>query len=220
MKAVSSELIITTDDGSEGRKGFVTDALRDIIKTKKISRIIAIGPLIMMKNVAKLTSGIEGCPGSRPGSRSTDNDRRHRDVRRVPLLHLDHQMMYACVDGPDGRRPQVDFENLMKRNSRFKKEEQDSMHKYESCLARAPRGLNMAKAVNKKRTPMPTRPHVRARNFNEVHWASARRTPRPRRPAASGARSATASRVPVEVPIPEFVKAIQDGDYAAASGPS
>jgi ferredoxin--NADP+ reductase len=141
MKAVSSELIITTDDGSEGRKGFVTYALRDIIKTKKISRIIAIGPLIMMKNVAKLTSGVEGLPKVETW------------VSLNPIM-IDgtgmcggcryftggHEMRYACVDGPDVDGHDVDFENLMKRNSRFKKEEQDAMHKYESCLATGTKG--------------------------------------------------------------------------------
>jgi len=138
MKAVSDELVITTDDGSEGKKGFVTDALRDILKTRKLSRIIAIGPLIMMKNVAKLTSGVDGLPkvetwvslnpimidgtGMCGGCRYFTND---------------HQMKYACVDGPDVDGHDVDFDNLMKRNSRFRTEELQSAarfdHKCQAC---------------------------------------------------------------------------------------
>ena len=76
----------------------------------------------------------------------------------------------------------------------------------------------MAKPVNKKRTPMPTQdPHVRARNFNEVALGfteadakteAARCLQCKKRNCVEGC--------PVEVPIPEFVKAVQDGDYAAA----
>jgi ferredoxin--NADP+ reductase len=141
MKAVSDELIITTDDGSEGKKGFVTDALREIIKTRKLSRIIAIGPLIMMKMVAKLTAGVEGLPKVETW------------VSLNPIMidgtgmcggcrfsTLGHEMKYACVDGPDVDGHDVDFENLMKRNSRFRKQEQESMHSYESCLATGGKG--------------------------------------------------------------------------------
>jgi len=137
MKAVSDEVIITTDDGSEGRKGFVTDALRDILKTRKLARIIAIGPLIMMKNVAKLTAGVEGLPKVETW------------VSLNPIMidgtgmcggcryfTLDHEMKYACVDGPDVDGHNVDFDNLMKRNSRFRAQEQESAARFEhKCKA-------------------------------------------------------------------------------------
>ena len=55
MRAVTSELIVTTDDGSKGRHGLVTDALKDIIEAGTVDRVIAIGPTIMMKFVAKTT---------------------------------------------------------------------------------------------------------------------------------------------------------------------
>ena len=50
MQAISDELIITTNDGSEGHKGFVTDPLREMLeKGEKIDLVLAIGPVIMMK---------------------------------------------------------------------------------------------------------------------------------------------------------------------------
>ena len=55
MRAVTNELIITTDDGSKGRHGLVTDALKDVIERGPVDRVIAIGPTIMMKFVAKTT---------------------------------------------------------------------------------------------------------------------------------------------------------------------
>ena len=57
MKSVSDELIITTDDGSEGLKGVVTDPLKQIMQKRKISLVISIGPLVMMKYVALTTNG-------------------------------------------------------------------------------------------------------------------------------------------------------------------
>jgi len=136
MKAVSDELIIMTDDGSEGKKGFVTDAVREVIRSRKISRIIAIGPLIMMKMVAKLTSGVDGLPKVSTW------------VSLNPIMidgtgmcggcryfTSDHKMKYACVDGPDVDGHNVDFDNLMKRNSRFKEQELKSLHKYDECCA-------------------------------------------------------------------------------------
>jgi len=62
MAAVSDEIIICTDDGSEGIKGVVTDPLKEIITNEDISLVIAIGPLIMMKYVAQTTDGKSGLP--------------------------------------------------------------------------------------------------------------------------------------------------------------
>jgi ferredoxin--NADP+ reductase len=56
MRSVSDELIIATDDGTEGQKGFVTDPLKKMLtEGEKIDYVIAIGPVIMMKNVAATT---------------------------------------------------------------------------------------------------------------------------------------------------------------------
>ena len=62
MKSVSDELIITTDDGSEGTKGVVTDPLKQIMQKRKISLVISIGPLVMMKYVALTTNGSGDLP--------------------------------------------------------------------------------------------------------------------------------------------------------------
>ena len=56
LKAVSNRLIITTDDGSNGTKGFVTERLQELIDAgEEFDEVIAIGPLVMMKNVCKVT---------------------------------------------------------------------------------------------------------------------------------------------------------------------
>ena len=82
MKAVSSRLFLTTDDGSNGTKGFVTDVLKNLIEEgNTYELVIAIGPVVMMRAVSNLTReyGIKNS-----GQHESDNDRRHRHVRRLP----------------------------------------------------------------------------------------------------------------------------------------
>ncbi|MDD2431146.1 MAG: sulfide/dihydroorotate dehydrogenase-like FAD/NAD-binding protein, partial [Firmicutes bacterium] len=55
FREISKEFLIATDDGSEGRKGFVTDVLRDLLEGKKLGQVIAIGPVPMMAAVTRLT---------------------------------------------------------------------------------------------------------------------------------------------------------------------
>ena len=116
------ELIICTDDGSYGKKGFVTDALKEQIEAgKKYDAVIAIGPVPMMKFVCAVTKpydiktivslnpimidGTGMCGGCR--------------------VTVGGQIKYACVDGPDFDGHQVDFDELMKRNSTYREQEHD-----------------------------------------------------------------------------------------------
>jgi len=115
----SDEFYITTDDGSKGRKGFVSDALKQIIEKKKVDMVMAIGPIIMMKVVSDLTKkyniktlvslnpimvdGTGMCGGCR--------------------VSVGGETKFACVDGPEFDGHKVDYENLMLRNRRFVHEE-------------------------------------------------------------------------------------------------
>lgn len=116
----SDRLIITTDDGSEGQKGFVSDVLQKLIdEHTKIDVVWAIGPVIMMKVVANLT--------------------RTHDLKTIVSLNpimvdgtgmcggcrvtVEGKTKFACVDGPEFDGHKVDFENLMLRNRRFIAEE-------------------------------------------------------------------------------------------------
>ena len=126
MKAISDHLYIATDDGSYGQKGFVTDVLRSQIEAgANYDLVIAIGPVIMMKMIAQLTreyniktivslnpimiDGTGMCGGCR--------------------VTVGGQTRFACVDGPDFDGHLVDFDELMKRNTFYRKQEQeDSNH--------------------------------------------------------------------------------------------
>ena len=119
MKAVSNNFYITTDDGSYGEKGLVTDVLKRLLEEGGYDLIIAIGPVIMMKFVA-LTSkpfGVKTIVSLNPimidGTGMCGGCR----------VRVDGQTKFACVDGPDFDGHKVDFDELMRRNSLFREEE-------------------------------------------------------------------------------------------------
>lgn len=116
IEKFSDELHICTDDGSKGRKGFVSDVLQKLIdEGRKIDMVMAIGPVIMMKVVADVTrphkiktlvslnpimvDGTGMCGGCR--------------------VSVGGETKFACVDGPEFDGHEVDFNNLMLRNRRF-----------------------------------------------------------------------------------------------------
>ncbi|UCC18572.1 MAG: sulfide/dihydroorotate dehydrogenase-like FAD/NAD-binding protein [Promethearchaeota archaeon] len=131
MAEVSEKVIITTNDGSEGVKGFVTKPLREIINKEKISLVIAIGPMIMMKNVAELTSGIEGLPKVKTfvslNTIMIDGTGMCGGCR-FPAKN--GEIHFACVEGPDVDGHIVDFDILLNREKRFAEFEEQSYDLY------------------------------------------------------------------------------------------
>ncbi|MBO5037648.1 MAG: sulfide/dihydroorotate dehydrogenase-like FAD/NAD-binding protein [Clostridia bacterium] len=120
--AASDKLVIMTDDGSYGEKGLVTDALKKLIEDgANYDEVIAIGPLVMMKFVAKLTKeyGIKTVVSMNPimidGTGMCGGCR----------LTVGGKMKFACVDGPDFDGHEVDFDEAIRRNSVYKEFEQE-----------------------------------------------------------------------------------------------
>ena len=120
FKKTCDNLIVCTDDGSYGKKGFVTDALKELIEAgNEYDAVIAIGPVPMMKFVCSVTKpyniktivslnpimidGTGMCGGCR--------------------VTVGGKIKYACVDGPDFDGHEVDFDELMKRNSTYREQE-------------------------------------------------------------------------------------------------
>ncbi len=137
MKTVSDELIVTTDDGSEGIKGVVTDPLKHIMQKRKISLVIAIGPLVMMKYVALTTNGSGDLPKVKTfvslNTIMVDGTGMCGCCR---FSTLEGDIQFACVDGPDVDGHIVDFDNLLKRANRFLEQERESLECYdEECRA-------------------------------------------------------------------------------------
>lgn len=121
MAESSTKLFVTTDDGSNGSKGFVTDVLKKLISEgNKYDLVIAIGPLIMMKMVSKLTKeyGIKTIVSMNPVM--IDGTGMCGGCR----VTVGGTTKFACVDGPDFDGHEVDFDEAMRRQTMYKSEEE------------------------------------------------------------------------------------------------
>ena len=131
LKAVSDKLVICTDDGSYGIKGFTTNALQAEIDANiaegkpQFDRVIAIGPDIMMKFLAEVTRpyGIKTVISLDPIM--VDGTGMCGGCRVI----VGGETKFACVDGPDFDAHEVDFDSLIKRAA-FYKDEQDEAAKH------------------------------------------------------------------------------------------
>ena len=122
MKKISENLYITTDDGSSGVKGFVTDILKKNLENTTYDVVIAIGPLIMMKFVAQITkaAGIKTIVSM--NSVMVDGTGMCGGCR----VTVGGETKFACVDGPDFDGHLVDFDEAMRRSLQYKEEEEHS----------------------------------------------------------------------------------------------
>src|SRR5271165_978541 len=128
MRGVSDTVFVTTDDGSYGDKGLVTDKLRQLIENgTRIDLVLAVGPIPMMRAVAEMT--------------------RKEHIRTMVSLNpimidgtgmcggcrvlVEGKSEFACVDGPEFDAHRVDFAVLVQRNSMYRAAEQKSMEEYQ-----------------------------------------------------------------------------------------
>jgi ferredoxin--NADP+ reductase len=131
MREVSDTVFVTTDDGSYGDKGLVTDRLRQFIQNgTRIDLVLAVGPIPMMRAVADMT---------RP-------ERIHTIVSLNPIMIdgtgmcggcrvlIEGKSEFACVDGPEFDAHRVDFGVLVQRNSMYREAEKRSMEDYQREL--------------------------------------------------------------------------------------
>ena len=120
MRAISDEVLITTDDGSYGIKGFVTNAIEELVKRgEKIDQVTAIGPGVMMKSVAEATRpyGIKTIVSLNPIM--VDGTGMCGGCR----VQVGEEMKFACVDGPEFDGHLVDFQGLMARGRMYRTQE-------------------------------------------------------------------------------------------------
>jgi len=128
LRQVSDELIVTTDDGSYGRKGLVTEPLKELLESSKIDQVMAIGPTVMMKFCAKTTepfgvktivslnnimvdgTGMCGCCRASVGGVTK----------------------FTCVDGPEFDGHQVDWDLALARQRIYLDEEKRSFEQWQS----------------------------------------------------------------------------------------
>ncbi|MBF0555107.1 MAG: sulfide/dihydroorotate dehydrogenase-like FAD/NAD-binding protein [Nitrospirae bacterium] len=127
FRRYSDESIIVTDDGSYGEKGLVTQPLKDIIMERQINRVIAIGPLVMMRSCAEVTRpfGVRTIVSVNPIM--VDGTGMCGSCR----VSLGDEVKFACIDGPDMDGHLVNFDELIIRQKRFVKYEKQSLALYE-----------------------------------------------------------------------------------------
>jgi ferredoxin--NADP+ reductase len=126
MQEICDELFITTDDGSYGRKGLVTDALKELLgvveksqHTKYPDLVYCIGPVLMMKGVSELTKDYKIKTIVSVNPIMVDATGMCGSCR----LTVGGKTVFGCVDGPDFDGHQVDFGELEKRLKLFQEEE-------------------------------------------------------------------------------------------------
>ncbi len=130
MRAAADGLFITTDDGSYGRQGVVTDVLLSLINDGAVpDRVYAIGPVPMMKAVADLT---------RPYGIPTEVSLNALMVDGTGMcgccrVSVGGETKFTCVDGPDFDAHRVDFAELVQRQKIYLDQEQRSLERFEEC---------------------------------------------------------------------------------------
>jgi len=135
MRNVCDELVVTTDDGSMGRKGLVTEPLAEILAARQVIHVWAIGPAVMMKFCARTA-----------------------EAARVPItvslnpimidgtgmcgacrVEVDDKVRFACVDGPEFPGDKVNWDLLIARLAAYQEEERCGMDKYRRMVEEATR---------------------------------------------------------------------------------
>lgn len=211
MKKVSTELYVTTDDGSYGHHGFVTDILKQLIeKGEKIKEVVGIGPVVMMKAVSDVT--------------------RPHNIRTIVSLNtimvdgtgmcgccratIGGETKFVCVDGPEFDGHQVDFKELIARQKMYNREERRAMWDHQCKLEFQAKQLKKTK----RRERMPEQnPKKRIQNFSEVALGYTRENAiREASRCLQCKNMPCVEGCPVNITIPAFIKKIKEGDFMGA----
>jgi glutamate synthase (NADPH/NADH) small chain len=211
MKAISTELYVTTDDGTYGHHGFVTDILKKLIKEKvKVHLVIGIGPIVMMKAVADVT--------------------REHNIKTVVSLNtimvdgtgmcgccratIGGETKFVCVDGPEFDGHAVDFKELILRGRMYDREERRALWDHKCKLEAQAKAMKKSKV----RERMPEQePKLRIQNFSEVALGYARENAlREAMRCLNCKNMPCVEGCPVNVQIPAFIKKVKEGDFMGA----
>lgn len=217
------EVIVTTDDGSFGQKGLVTEPLKERLeKDKKVKEVVAIGPVPMMEAVTKTVKPFDVPVTVSLNSIMVDG----MGMCGACRVTVDGEIKFTCVDGPEFNGQLVDFNELRTRLSTFKEQEAES---HDLCKALQAADEEAEKEGKKKkargpkkifkpRVPMPCQPaEVRRSNFQEVALGySPGQAVEEARRCLNCRKALCIEGCPVEVPIREFIQEIVKGDIPEA----
>ena len=214
LSAFCNEVIVTTDDGSFGAKGLVTEPLKDRLeKDKGVKEVVAIGPVPMMQAVAATVKPF-GVPTTVSLNSIMVDGIGMCGACRVTVGGV---TKFTCVDGPEFDGQLVDFAELRQRLGAFREQETHSKEAC-TCLDKAVAAARKPVKKKAKRVPMPCQPaEERVRNFREVALGySPTQAQEEARRCLQCKEPLCIKGCPVEVPIKEFIKNIVDGDLDAA----
>lgn len=217
LRPVSDNLYIATDDGSMGEKGTVTDVLDRLVKQegKRYDEITAIGPMIMMKFVAKKAAELNIPCIVSLNALMVDGTGMCGACR----VTVGGQTRFTCVDGPEFNASLIDFDECMRRQAMYDHIDvvKQEGHACE-CVEAATAQFEMENA-QKKRVPVREQPaEVRKHNFEEVclgynaeeAMAEAKRCLNCKKPMC-------VTGCPVQINIPAFIQQVAEGHFAEAA---
>jgi ferredoxin/flavodoxin---NADP+ reductase len=134
VRALADTLVVTTDDGSYGMKGLVTDPLRDLLIRDRewIDEVVAVGPLPMMRAVCDVTRTFEVKTIVSLNPVMVDGTGMCGGCR----VSVGGEQKFVCVDGPEFDGHQVDFGELMARLGAYREQELVAAKRYEQAMNR------------------------------------------------------------------------------------
>jgi glutamate synthase (NADPH) small chain len=211
FKRHCDDLVVCTDDGSYGKPGFVTQALKEICEKDKPDLVIAIGPLPMMNACVETTRPFGVKTMVSLNAIMVDGTGMCGSCR----VTVDGKVEFACVDGPDFDGHKVDFKELLARQKRFKAQETRANDDYahvcnleKQLFEEEKRNYRKIKELLPHQTKMPERDHhERARNFKEVNLGySLQDALQEAERCIQCSKPTCISGCPVQIDIPRFIR--------------
>ena len=214
LRDLSRNLYIATDDGSAGFKGNVTDMLAHLVRQegRHYDEITAIGPMIMMKFVARKAAELHIPCVASLNALMVDGTGMCGACR----VRVGDQTKFTCVDGPEFDASLIDFDECMRRQAMYDHIEE---HKHKDCTCWEPNAAISSNIDTKRRVPVREQPAEQRRcNFEEVCYgynaeeamAEAKRCLNCKKPQC-------VTGCPVQINIPAFIHAVADGDFEKAA---
>jgi homotetrameric NADPH-dependent glutamate synthase len=204
-------LIVCTDDGSYGRAGFVTDALRELMEQDKPDLAVAIGPLPMMHACVETTRPFAVRTMVSLNAIMVDGTGMCGSCR----VTVDSKVRFACVEGPDFDGHLVDFKELIARQRRFKAQEAKANEDYSHVcdierllFEHQKRSYKKLKTLSPTQVPMPERPPAsRVKHFKEVNLGFSIEDAIEEAERCIQCKNATCvAGCPVQIDIPRFIR--------------
>ncbi len=211
MRSVSGNYYVATDDGSFGFKGLVTDVLKHLIEVEKkqYTKVIAIGPMVMMKFVALQTQAYNIPTIVSLNTLMVDGTGMCGACR----VSVGGKMKFTCVDGPEFDGHLVDFNEAMRRQQMYVKHEIATDTPDHSC--------NLTAKVERRKTKVPVReqaPEQRVQNFEEVCLGyNAEEAMEEAERCIECKKPGCVQGCPVSIKIPDFIREIKKGNFEQAA---